>query len=66
MLSLKSNLFQLTLTTSGGGGEESQQDLLENQQKPGMSKRVTFCKAACSLNGSFKVSLLCDNVLQEY
>ena len=27
-----------------------------------MSKRVTFCKAACSLNGSFKVSLLCDNV----
>ena len=46
------------LTASGQAGE----DLLENQQKPGMLKRVTFCKAACSFNGSFKVSLLDDNV----
>ena len=63
MLSLKSNPFQLSPDHIwSGGGAESKQDLLENQQKPGMSKRVTFCKAACSLNGSFKVSLLDDNV----
>ena len=61
MFSSKSNPFQLTWPHLDRE-EESEQDLLENQQKPGMSKRVTFCKAACSLNGSFKVSLLCDNV----